>query len=99
MPAAPAAPFKCPMFDLTEPSGTERGARPDRPKTASRLSTSITSPTRVEVPCPSINPTVPGARPAFSQARSTAMRWPAGLGAVIPLPRPSLAPPTPRITA
>jgi len=38
-------------------------------------------------------------RPAPCQARSTARRWPIGLGAVIPLPLPSLEPPTPRTTA
>ena len=33
------------------------------------------------------------------QARSTASRWPTGLGAVMPLPLPSLEPPTPSSTA
>ena len=60
------------MFDLTEPSATE----PVRPmkllSTSAMLSTSTTSPTLVEVPCPSISVAVAGESPAFCQARSMA---------------------------
>ena len=52
-PAAPAAAFRCPMLDFTEPSAMRPGAAPASPNTAARLSTSTTSPTRVDVPCPS----------------------------------------------
>ncbi len=62
------------MFDLTEPSGTDAAGSPRPPKTATRLSTSARSPTRVEVPCPSISATLAGDSPAFAQARSTASR-------------------------
>ena len=87
------------MLDLTDPSGMLRGAAPAARSTSPSASTSTTSPTRVDVPWPSISDAVAGDSPALCQARSTASRWPIGLGAVIPLPRPSLAPPTPRTTA
>ena len=86
------------MLDLTEPRAIEPGRMPS-PNTAERLSTSTTSPTRVEVPCPSTRVAVRGESPAFFQARSIARRCPTGLGAVMPLPLPSLAPPIPRRTA
>ena len=63
------------------------------------LSTSTTSPTLVEVPWPSMSVAVAGDRPAFSQARSMQIFCPIGLGAVMPLPLPSLDPPMPRSTA
>ena len=87
------------MFDLTEPSGTEPVARPASPKTALSDSTSTTSPTRVEVPCPSSRPRLLRGTPAACHARWMARRWPTGLGAVMPLPRPSLDPAMPRSTA
>ena len=50
IPAAPAAPFRCPMFDLTDPSGIEPTGRP-RPEKASVIAaTSTTSPTFVDAP-------------------------------------------------
>ena len=91
IPAAPAAAFRCPMLDFTDPSATEPGASCAPEKASIRLLTSTTSPTRVEVPWPSIIVHSEGDRPALRQARSTARRWPTGLGAVIPLPLPSLA--------
>ncbi len=87
------------MFDFTEPSAIECGAAPATRSTSLIASTSTTSPTRVEVPWPSISEAVAGESPAFSQARSTASFCPTGLGAVMPLPRPSLEPPMPRTTA
>ena len=87
------------MLDLTDPSAIEPGVAPALPKTSPRLASSLASPTRVEVPCASMAEAAAGFRPAFVQARSTARRWPTGLGAVIPLPLPSLEPPRPRSTA
>ena len=87
------------MLDFTDPSAIEPGASRAPAKASARLSTSTTSPTRVDVPWPSTSVHSAGDRPALRQARSTASRWPTGLGAVMPLPLPSLAPPTPRTTA
>ena len=87
------------MFDFTEPRATEPGGSDAPAKVSARLCTSTTSPTRVEVPCPSTSTPGIGVRPALFQARSIASFWPTGFGAVIPLPRPSLAPPIPRSTA
>src|ERR1035437_7694948 len=83
-PAAPAAPLRCPIFDLTEPSATELGGRLELLSTSIMLCTSTTSPTLVDVPWPSIRVAVAGDNPAFCQARSMANFWPIGLGAVIP---------------
>ena len=44
-PAVPAAPFRWPMFDFTEPSGIEPAGTPSPPNTSVRASTSTTSPT------------------------------------------------------
>ena len=60
---------------------------------------STTSPTLVDVPCPSTLSPGSGATPTRSQARSTASFWPIGLGAVMPLPLPSELAPMPRMTA
>ena len=87
------------MFDLIDPSGMLPGGRSHSANARPMLSSSMTSPTRVDVPCPSMYDAAAGERPAFFQARSMAFLGPMGLGAVIPLPRPSLAPPMPRITA
>ena len=87
------------MLDLTEPSAIEPGSSPAPEKASMRLETSTTSPTRVDVPWPSMSVHCAGDRPELRHARSTASRWPTGLGAVMPLPLPSLAPPTPRTTA
>ncbi len=87
------------MFDLTEPSATEPGARPAPANASPRLVTSTTSPTRVDVPWPSTSEQADGARPDLAQARCTASFCPIGLGAVMPLPLPSLDPAMPRITA
>ena len=97
-PAVPAAALRWPMLDFTEPSATDPGASPAAPKTASSEASSAASPTRVEVPCASTAPTVPGSTPALAQARVTASCCPTGLGAVMPLPLPSEEPPTPRMT-
>ena len=66
-PAAPAAALRWPMFDLTEPSAIEpwRGARPCRTP-RSRLPSSTASPTRVDVPCASMQVAGAGATPAFA---------------------------------
>ena len=98
-PAAPAAPLRCPIFDLTEPSATEPTGKWKLLSTSAMLCTSTTSPTRVDVPWPSINVPAVGDTPAFRQARSTASFWPTGLGAVMPFPFPSLEPAMPRSTA
>ncbi|EKD88821.1 MAG: hypothetical protein ACD_34C00322G0006 [uncultured bacterium] len=98
-PTAPAALFKCPIFDFTDPRAILPFARPYAPNTVFRLFTSATSPTFVEVPCPSINPTSCGVMPAFNKARSIARCCPKGFGAVIPFPFPSELPPIPRINA
>ena len=87
------------MFDLTEPSAIDPGVRCAPAKASISAFSSTASPTRVEVPWPSISVHSAGERPALRQARSTAKRWPTGLGAVMPLPLPSLALPTPRTTA
>ena len=87
------------MLDLTDPSATEPGSTPAPEKTSMRLVTSTTSPTRVDVPWPSISVHWAGDRPELRHARSTESRCPVGLGAVMPLPLPSLAPPIPRTTA
>ena len=87
------------MFDLTEPSAIEPGATCAPEKASIRLVSSTASPTLVDVPCPSMKLHSAGERPEFRQARSTAKRCPIGLGAVRPLPLPSLALPTPRTTA
>ena len=97
--AAPAALLRWPMLDFTEPSAIFPVGRSSAPKIEFRLLTSTTSPTRVDVPCPSINAALRGSRPALRQARSMARCCPTGLGAVMPLPLPSLLLPTPRITA
>ena len=59
---------------------------------------SVASPTFVDVPCASINSTVSVLYPDCEYALATACIWPRWLGAVIPLPRPSLLAPMPRIT-
>ena len=87
------------MFDFTEPSGIVPTLTPCAPKTSLSDCTSTTSPTRVEVPCPSTREQVAGSRRALSQARWTASFCPTGFGAVRPFPLPSLDPPIPRITA
>ncbi len=73
-PAAPAAPFKCPMFDFTDPSRIEPGDAPAPPNTSLSASTSTTSPTFVDVPWPSTYVAVAGERPLRRQARSTQSR-------------------------
>ena len=98
-PAAPAPALRWPMLDLTEPSAMERGLAPDGLKTSARQASSAASPTRVEVPWASRAVQVAGSTPAHSQPRATANFWPAGLGAVMPLPLPSEDPPTDRMTA
>ncbi len=87
------------MFDLTEPSATDPGGTCAAEKASIRLLSSTASPTLVDVPWPSISVHSAGESPEFRHARSTAKRWPTGLGAVMPLPLPSLALPTPRTTA
>ena len=87
------------MFDFTEPRAIDPCAAPAPPKTSDMACASTTSPTAVDVPCPSMSVAVAGESPEASQARSMARRWPMMLGAVMPLPRPSLAPATPRMTA
>ena len=87
------------MFDFTEPSATDPLGTPAAARTSPIAVASTTSPTRVLVPWASISEHWAGDSPADAQARSTAMRCPTGLGAVMPLPRPSLAPPMPRSTA
>ena len=93
-PAAPAAALRWPMFDFTDPSATG----PSAPNVSCRHCTSTTSPTFVDVPWPSTIPHVRGDSPAAFHARSMASFWPSGLGAVRPLPLPSLEAPTARIT-
>ena len=83
------------MLPLAEPRAIERAP----PNTDARPSNSATSPTAVEVPWASTKVAVDGSRPASCQARWIASFCPCGLGATIPLPRPSLDCPTPRITA
>ena len=87
------------MFDFTEPRAMLPGAMSADANTSAMLLISTTSPTRVDVPCASTSEHTSGDSPALRQARSTAIRWPTGLGAVMPLPLPSLAPPMPRTTA
>ena len=87
------------MFDFTEPSAMLPGAAPALAKTSVRLASSVASPTRVEVPCASTYPASAGLRCALAHARSTASRCPTGFGAVMPLPLPSLEPPSPSSTA
>src|SRR5271167_3586896 len=99
IPAAPAAPFRCPKFDFTEPRAIEPLGRLELLSTSTRLCASTTSPTRVDVPWPSNNVAVAGDNPAFCQPRSMHNFWPMGLGAVMPFPLPSLEPPMPRSTA
>ena len=65
-PAAPAAPFKWPMLDFTEPRANAPTGRPRPLNTSARLSTSTTSPTFVDVPCPSIRSPADGDTPARS---------------------------------
>lgn len=98
-PALPAAPFRWPMFDFTEPSAIEPGASSPGRNTRTRLSSSAASPARVDVPCASTHEAVAGSARALRQARAMASRCPAGFGAVIPLPLPSLDPPMPSSTA
>ena len=87
------------MFDFTEPSAIDPGGTCASEKASIRLFSSTASPTLVEVPWPSMRVHSAGDSPAFRHARSTAKRCPTGLGAVMPLPLPSLALPTPRTTA
>src|ERR1017187_9327225 len=68
------------MFDLTEPSATEWVGRCSLLSRSAMHCASTTSPTRVEVPCPSIRVAVAGDRPAFCQARSRQNFWPTGCG-------------------
>ena len=53
IPAAPAAPFRWPMLDFTDPSGTLPTGSPNGAKASMAAFASTTSPTRVEVPWPS----------------------------------------------
>ncbi len=87
------------MLDFTEPRAMLPCATPAPPKTSSRHCSSAASPTRVEVPCPSMRVALAGDRSAICQARRSAIRCPIGLGAVMPLPRPSLEPASARSTA
>ena len=87
------------MFDFTEPSAIEPGARSAPANASPRLDSSTKSPTAVDVPWPSIIEHSAGDRPALCQARSIASFWPIGFGAVMPLPLPSLEPAMPRTTA
>ena len=87
------------MLDLTEPSAIEPLAAPALRNTSVKLASSVASPTRVDVPCASMQVASTGSAPATCHARSTASRCPTGLGAVMPLPRPSLEPATPSSTA
>ena len=99
MPAAPAAAFEVAdvRLDRAERDRSRGELAPE--KASIRLLSSTASPTLVEVPWPSIRVHSAGDTPALRQARSIAKRCPTGLGAVIPLPLPSLALPTPRTTA
>ena len=55
-----------------EPSAMLALRSPDVPNTLVMLDTSATSPTAVDVPCPSSKLTLVGGKPARSQARRTA---------------------------
>ena len=84
------------MLDLTEPERDRARARAGLAEDLGQARQLDRVADRVEVPCASIS--VAGRRvdsPACAQARSTASRWPTGLGAVMPLPLPSLEPPMP----
>ncbi len=99
MPATPDAGIVWLIIDLTVPSA-QWGRPPLRvPKTSVSAWISVTSPTGVAVPCASSSPIVDGATPAFAYARRSASTSPSTRGAITLTPRPSLATPTPRITA
>ena len=67
MPAAPAALLRWPMLDLTDPSATDPGRNCAPANASTRLPTSTTSPTRVDVPWPSISVHSSGESPALCQ--------------------------------
>ena len=87
-PAAPAAPLRWPMFDFTEPSAIEPGARPEPPKPSRQALDldHVADAGRGAVALDQRRRSRATAR-RCCQARSTASRWPTGFGAVMPLPR------------
>jgi hypothetical protein len=98
-PARPAAHLVCPIWDFTEPMAQLPGAAPASVNTSVSVASSVRSPTTVPVPCASMRPICAGDTPALRKARVRAARWPSGRGAVSPRARPSLALPTPSMTA
>ena len=77
-PAAPAQALRWPIWDLTLPTATDSGAAPR--KTVLMPFSSVMSPTRVPVPCPSTMVTSLGSTCAAAYARSMQSTWPASVG-------------------
>ncbi|GAA4468605.1 hypothetical protein GCM10023170_082780 [Phytohabitans houttuyneae] len=96
-PAAPAAAWVWPMFDLTEPSHSGRW-RPC-PYVSSSACASMGSPSVVPVPCPSTTSTWSAVRRALSRAARMTRCWEGPFGAVRPLDAPSWLTAEPRISA
>ncbi len=62
------------MLLFTDPSAIDPFAAPALRNTSVRLASSVASPTRVDVPCASMQVASTGSTPATCQARSTASR-------------------------
>ncbi len=88
-----------PIIDLTDPTAHHWRSSPCSANTAESASISAPSPATVPVPWASTSPTVVGEQRACAYARRSARICPSGRGAVRLRSRPSLAAPTPRITA
>ena len=87
-PAIPAPASRWPMLVLTE-AITQGAARPGRPNSSRRVSTSIGSPSGVPVPWASMWSTASAVRSASARARRITSRWLRPLGAVRLVLRPS----------
>ncbi|KQX13643.1 hypothetical protein ASC82_06745 [Streptomyces sp. Root431] len=98
-PAMPAAPSRCPMFVLTEPTRSGCPAGRPVPRAAPSAAASIGSPTGVPVPCSSTYRTSDGAVPACAWASRSTASCAAASGVVMPWTAPPLLTALPRITA
>ncbi len=98
-PAAPAAAWVWPMFDLTEPSHTGRPSGRSFPYVAASAWTSMGSPSVVPVPCASTRSTCAGDSRASASAWRMTRCCAGPLGAVRPLLAPSWLMAEPRTTA
>nr|WP_040452987.1 hypothetical protein [Hydrocarboniphaga effusa] len=97
--AMPEAGIAWPIIDLTEPMTGVVPCSRGPPKKRASVSSSVTSPAVVPVPCASTRPMSSREMPACPQAFSSASSWPVAEGATRLLLRPSLDEPLPSMTA